>query len=218
MRHCLEVIGFLMMSMIWYSSVRAEGFLRQTWEEFSSPLTQESRYYFLEGVAFTALIASENMDKEYCDKLQDYTTKKKPLGEFSVVGDLAGQLVPNAIYSGAFYWFYKSNKDEVAYQRSMHMFKATIYSTAVTNILKYTVRQKRPDSGNRDSFPSGHATSAFAFATVVATEHEWYWGAGAFTLAGFVAYSRINDNAHYLHDVVGGAVIGMGYGLGLDQI
>lgn len=41
---------------------------------------------------------------------------------------------------------------------------------------------------------------------------------GAFTLAGFVAYSRINDNAHYLHDVVGGAVIGTGYGLGLHYL
>lgn len=200
------------------SESRAEGFWKQTLEEFTSPVTQESKYYFLEGVAFTAIIASENMDKEYCDRLQNHVVKTKPLGEFSVVGDVAGQLVPNALYAGAFYWAYKANGDELSYWRSVHMFKATVYSAAVTNALKYTVRQKRPDSDNRESFPSGHATSAFAFATVVATEHEWYWGVAAFSLAGVVAYSRINDNAHYLHDVIGGSVIGAGYGLGLHYL
>lgn len=195
-----------------------EGFFRQTWEELTSPVTTESKYYFLEGVLFTGLVASENMDKEYCDKLQVETVKEKPLGGFSIIGDVAGQLVPNAIYTGVFYSLYKFQDDEIAYRRAMHMFKATIYSTAVTNVLKYSIRQKRPDSNNRDSFPSGHATSAFAFATVVALEHEWYWGFGAFSLAGLVAYSRINDNAHYLHDVMGGAVIGAGYGFGLHYL
>lgn len=218
MRRTITPVSVWVIGTFWCVSVRAEGFWKQTWDEFSSPVTQESKFYFLEGLAFTALIASENMDKEYCDKLQEHTTKTKPLGNLSIVGDLAGQLVPNVIYSGAFYWMYKSTGDELSYNRSIHMFKATVYSSAVTNILKYTVRQKRPDSDNRDSFPSGHATSAFAFATVVATEHEWYWGLGAFTLAGFVAYSRINDNAHYLHDVVGGSVIGAGYGLGLHYL
>lgn len=208
----------ILIHFLWIPKGFGENFWERTWEEFASPVTEESKYYFLEGVAFTALVASENMDKEYCDKLQNYTTKKKPLGKFSVVGDLAGQLVPNILYSGVFYWMYKSDEDELSKSRSIKMLKATVYSTAVTNILKYSVRQKRPDSENRDSFPSGHATSAFAFATVVATEHKWYWGVSAFTLAGFVAYSRINDNAHYLHDVLGGAVIGSGYGLGLHYL
>ena len=34
-------------------------------------------------------------------------------------------------------------------------------------------------------------------------------------LAGTVALSRMNDNKHYLHDVVAGATIGTAYGLGI---
>ena len=46
-------------------------------------------------------------------------------------------------------------------------------------------------------------------------EHEWYWGVGAYTMATIVAVSRMNDNAHYLHDVVFGSTIGLTYGLAL---
>ncbi len=65
------------------------------------------------------------------------------------------------------------------------------------------------------SFPSGHTTTAFAFASVVAMEHEWYLGAGAYALASFVAYSRMNDNEHYLHDVAMGATLGTVFGVAL---
>lgn len=91
--------------------------------------------------------------RSIADRLQEHTTfKTKPLGKFSVVGDLSGQLVPNVV-CGSFLLMYKSDGDELSYNRLMHMFKATVYSTAVTNVLKYTVKQKRPDSDNRDSFP-----------------------------------------------------------------
>lgn len=34
-------------------------------------------------------------------------------------------------------------------------------------------------------------------------------------MAAFVGFSRINDNAHYLHDVLAGATIGATYGIGV---
>jgi len=37
--------------------------------------------------------------------------------------------------------------------------------------LKNVVREKRPDANSRDSFPSGHATAAFAVATVESQFH-----------------------------------------------
>lgn len=66
MRNVSMTIMVFMGSAFPYSRALAEDFWKQTWNEFTSPVTQESKYYFLEGVAFTALIASENMDKEYC--------------------------------------------------------------------------------------------------------------------------------------------------------
>jgi diacylglycerol kinase family enzyme/membrane-associated phospholipid phosphatase len=59
------------------------------------------------------------------------------------------------------------------------------------------------------SFPSGHAASAFAFATGVALEKPAV-GIPLLGLAGTIAYSRVYVGVHYPSDVVGGALIGAG--------
>lgn len=103
-----------------------------------------------------------------------------------------------------------------ARDRGYTMARASLYAQAMTTALKLIVREPRPDrSGENDSFPSGHTTNAFSFASVVSAEHGWYWGALAYSYATVVAYGRINDNRHLTHDVVGGAAVGVSYGLGL---
>jgi diacylglycerol kinase family enzyme/membrane-associated phospholipid phosphatase len=62
------------------------------------------------------------------------------------------------------------------------------------------------------SFPSGHATSATAFAIGVALESPKVGAAVGIVAAG-VAYSRIYTGVHYPGDVLGGAVIGAGCAL-----
>lgn len=75
--------------------------------------------------------------------------------------------------------------------------------------LKAVTDVKRPDSDSRDSFPSCHATLAFAVATMQ-SEYQpkyallWYAGASA------IAYSRVNLNRHRWTEVLAGAAIGYG--------
>lgn len=80
-------------------------------------------------------------------------------------------------------------------------------STLITEALKAIVREKRPDGGARNSFPSGHATAAFAVATMQAHYHPdqaifWYAGATG------IAYSRIKLRRHFTQDVLAGAAVG----------
>jgi hypothetical protein len=67
-----------------------------------------------------------------------------------------------------------------------------------------------------NSFPSGHATNAFAAATAIAAHSDgWIVPAIAYTLATGVAFSRVNDRAHFPSDVVAGALIGRAVARGL---
>lgn len=66
---------------------------------------------------------------------------------------------------------------------------------------------------DNESFPSGHATNAFAIASVFAAHSTgWLVPGIAYTLAAGVAVSRVNDNVHFTSDVLTGAVIGTAIG------
>lgn len=94
-----------------------------------------------------------------------------------------------------------------------------MYSFSVTQVLKVAVREQRPENKDqRDSFPSGHSTMAFAFGGYIFEEHGWKWGVPALAASVFTALSRINDNRHYLHDVMAGATIGLAYGVGMSKL
>ena len=79
---------------------------------------------------------------------------------------------------------------------------------AVTYILKPVVDRTRPNGGHM-SFPSGHATSAFAGAAFLQRRYGWAFGVPAYGLASYVAYSRVHAKEHYTSDVVAGAAIGI---------
>jgi membrane-associated phospholipid phosphatase len=59
------------------------------------------------------------------------------------------------------------------------------------------------------SLPSGHATQAFAVASVISAHSDRFWvSASAYTVASLVAFARVYHNAHWTSDVVAGALIG----------
>jgi membrane-associated phospholipid phosphatase len=186
-------------------------FYRDLYSPFVNPTTLAT---FAGGTVSTLTLFATHKDFE--DKLLEDTANEKPLGEFSQVGDIMGQMVPNVAYTAWFAGRYFITKDPLAAFRAEMMFRATLSSAALSTFLKLTVREPRPKSDQElTSFPSGHSTSIFAFATAIAAMHGRYWGLGAYTLATFVAVSRMNDNRHRLHDVLAGATIGSIYGLAI---
>jgi membrane-associated phospholipid phosphatase len=111
--------------------------------------------------------------------------------------------------------------DTVMRRNSMYIGASVITSAIITNILKYSINRPRPyitypyieqaTSGGSPSFPSGHTSDAFAFATSVSIAWpKWYVIVPSFVWAGAVAYSRMDLGVHYPSDVLAGALIGAG--------
>lgn len=99
---------------------------------------------------------------------------------------------------------------------------AVLLSQGVSVLLKNAIHRQRPYIAHPDiitgkvnstdySFPSAHASSAFATATSLSLAFpKWYVIAPSFAYAGAVGYSRLYLGEHYPSDVLAGALIGAG--------
>jgi membrane-associated phospholipid phosphatase len=92
-----------------------------------------------------------------------------------------------------------------------------IASASLAELLKSATGRERPDGSSDTSFPSGHATPAFAFAAASRRNLEamqlgrgWRIGliAGCETLAAGTAWARVEAQKHYPTDVLVGAALG----------
>jgi len=124
--------------------------------------------------------------------------------------------VAGAIIAGVGYWSGQSRW----VRAGLVNIPALVVSGLATRVLKIGVGRPRPrliDQGvehwgpsfvsGLNSFPSGHATSAFTFAVILAIYNP-SWRIVAYIVAVSVALSRIVLDAHFLSDVVGGALVG----------
>ncbi|MFA4838369.1 MAG: phosphatase PAP2 family protein [Candidatus Neomarinimicrobiota bacterium] len=86
--------------------------------------------------------------------------------------------------------------------------EAIITEGIIVGLVKEILHRQRPNGANFHSFPSGHTSGSFTLAACLDEIYGKKVGIPAYAMAAFVASSRINDNKHYLSDVVTGAVVG----------
>ena len=125
---------------------------------------------------------------------------------------------------GGFYFGGLAAHDEKARGVAADGLVASIISSAIiTPVLKKVFGRSRPNAGagpyefepfhGGASFPSGHATQAFAVASVIATEYPAPWvQVACYVPATLVLYARMRHDAHWASDVTAGALIGYGVG------
>lgn len=114
------------------------------------------------------------------------------------------------------------SKDENVIRTGLRLASTLAFTGATVSLTKLALGRERPDySRDSDSdeylpfsgheaMPSGHTAIAFALATTLADEIERPWASiGLYTLASGVAWSRLNDNRHWLSDVAAGAAVGI---------
>ncbi|RKY50936.1 MAG: hypothetical protein DRP91_00220 [Candidatus Neomarinimicrobiota bacterium] len=144
-------------------------------------------------------------------KLQKYISQNpvypKPVSKLGdLYGNPYGYLITSLlIFSEGVIFRQKFNKTVCKFV----LLAETILTTAtVTSLLKDITHRQRPNKESYSSFPSGHTSGSFALAAVVDKLYGKKAGIFAYSMAVFVGTTRINDNKHYLSDVIAGSILG----------
>jgi len=95
---------------------------------------------------------------------------------------------------------------------------ATGVNYLYTKGLKMAVDRTRPDQSNDDSFPSGHTSNGFTWATVLDHHYGWKVGVPMYIVAGFIGVTRVDRGSHFFSDVVAGAAIGFIVGRTITRV
>jgi membrane-associated phospholipid phosphatase len=102
----------------------------------------------------------------------------------------------------------KLNKSPEVVHVGGDLIRAQMLNGVLTTGIKIAAGRTRP-TGSARSFPSGHSSATFASATVLADHYGWKAALPAYALAGFVSYTRVRDNQHWLSDVAFGSALGL---------
>lgn len=149
-------------------------------------------------------------DNEVFDKFEVYEDRNRLAPHFKTHIDDFMQYSPIAAVYALDAFGIKGVHDVV--NQTALIVKTEIIMTAMVEPLKTITAVPRPDTGERNSFPSGHTAQAFAAATIVhkeyGKEHPVY-SVLAYTAATGVGVLRILNNRHWMSDVLAGAGIGI---------
>jgi membrane-associated phospholipid phosphatase len=183
-------------------------------------------------VGFVAAAAAVSpADKYLTQRLQDPARQSNRILHtgatfFRLIGD-PGSLV----VGGLTYGVGRVKGSRRAEDIGLHSVEAILLSGAITGVTKVVAGRARPykdtansrnfglfrgfRNGDYESFPSGHTTSAFAFATIISAETSHWWPASRWVIgpvfyggAALTGVSRVYNQFHWASDVVAGAAIG----------
>jgi membrane-associated phospholipid phosphatase len=122
--------------------------------------------------------------------------------------------------TGALYLYGLTVDDTRAREYAITGLLTSSVSGLLTSALKVAFGRERPGQNdghwqwfkNGHSFVSGVATPAFALAAVLSEykDNRWYVALPAYTAAGAVGLGRMGKDAHWISDIVGSALLGVG--------
>lgn len=176
------------------------------------------------------LVALDSHDGPYFRRTQRFARFNRAFSGLNT--GLAEGLFPGALFVAGLL-----RDDAYGKETALLAGESLIDAEVVSEVAKNATRRLRPsdispegDFGHtwfraqggiliaRGSFPSGHATAAFALASIVAErykEHHWVpWV--AYGLAGAVGFSRVTLQSHFPADVFAGGAIA--YVIGHDVV
>lgn len=137
--------------------------------------------------------------------------------DLTKIGDVVGNPGVQAGVMGLTYTLGQYIGDPTMTQAGKSMADTMIFTALTTLALKGAFHRERPNGHDHLSFPSWHASATFGNATVLAEYYGWKAAIPAYLVSIFVGWTRIEDNRHFVSDVVAGAAIGCIYGHAISQ-
>jgi membrane-associated phospholipid phosphatase len=137
-----------------------------------------------------------------------YVVQNHPFPAFGSTGQTAGGAGVIAPLGALMFVAGRASHDTRFRAATYDALQATIVTTAYTFGLKEAVQRTRPDGSDNLSFPSGHAANAFAWAAIADRYYGRKAGIAAYTVAGLIGISRVDNKKHNVSDVVAGATLG----------
>jgi membrane-associated phospholipid phosphatase len=204
------------------SSCLADDFtLGDVWQDtklyFTAPLRWDSRDWLFFAGTLAAVGAAHEFDGNV---RRDFAT-----GSRAVLNGSDKNSVRDAIPAGVAVvgtWLAGTLLDERDGRVEAYaMLEAAGFSAVTTEALKYAAGRSRPNETTHvdawrkggSSFPSLHASAAFAIGTVLAEsgndDYRWLRRIIGYGLAAGTGYVRLHDNVHWTSDVVAGSAIGI---------
>jgi len=209
MNQCRWISLFIIFGIIHGES--DDGVLGYFTESSSKILLNQSNQLIL-GSAVLAALAATKVDHQ----VKSYAQTKGLLSDdISHFGDMYGGRWGHWLLWSSILATSLDNGENAKLSEKMEFSTLAMVTNGIlTETMKRGFGRKRPNGSCCKSFPSGHTSHSFTIATVVNELYGNQMGIAAYCLATLVAASRINDNKHYLSDVLFGAGLGTAVGRG----
>jgi membrane-associated phospholipid phosphatase len=187
--------------------------------EFGSPSLKEFPSALLHG--FAGLIDSDNVTGPAVigawaagaallvdDRVKDYFEAPRRAKAIGQTGDRLGNGVVLAGITGALLVASYTGKNQKFRAMSFSLAQGFVISEIIVHSIKAATNRDRPSGENQQSFPSGHTSSTFTYATVISHYYGAKAGIPAYAVASLIGFSRMEKNKHHLSDVIAGATLG----------
>ena len=142
------------------------------------------------------------------DSIKDYFESPRRAKAIGEIGDVLGNGFVLAGVTGALVAASYTGENQKFRAMSFSLAQGFVMSEIIVHSIKAATNRDRPNGENQQSFPSGHTSSMFTYATVISHYYGAKAGIPAYAVASLVGFSRIEKNNHHLSDVIAGATIG----------
>jgi hypothetical protein len=202
------------------TSTESNGPPSRLWTDAKAYATSPLHWNGKDWAFFGGTLAAIGVAHHYDTDVRNHFTKNSP-NAFNTkdTKELQDYLPAVAALGGT--WLYAHLiGDNSGRTEAYNMVESAGFSIVTAYALKFATGRERPDetaSPNQwrkggSSFPSTHATVAFAIGTVLAEsgndDYRWVRRLIGYGIGAGTAYERMKHNAHWLSDTVAGAALG----------